>query len=219
MRKSYSSEFKLKAASMVLDEGQPVPEVCASLDIGPTALRRWVDQVRKERLGSTPVGAKAITADQREIQQLKALLRQKDLDIEIRKKGQCSPAFGRQRSFSLIDELDEQYGVNNCCRAFGVNRSSFYAWLQRQGKVNPAREKLKALLVKHHRASRASAGARTLAKQLQENGHRVGRYLARSLMREAGIAIVSADVISTNRPAWKPWWRRTYSSVSLMSRR
>jgi transposase len=86
MRKSYSSEFKLKAASMVLDEGQSVPEVCASLDIGPTALRRWVDQVRKERLGSTPVGAKAITADQREIQKLKALLRQKDLDIEILKK-------------------------------------------------------------------------------------------------------------------------------------
>ena len=86
MRKSYSSEFKLKAASMVLDEGQSVPDVCASLDIGPTALRRWVDQVRKERLGSTPIGAKAITADQREIKQLKALLRQKDLDIEILKK-------------------------------------------------------------------------------------------------------------------------------------
>lgn len=63
MRKSYSSEFKLKAASMVMDEGQSVPEVCASLDLGPTALRRWVDQVRKERLGSTPVGAKAITAN------------------------------------------------------------------------------------------------------------------------------------------------------------
>ena len=60
MRKSYSSEFKLKAASMVLDEGQSVPEVCASLDIGPTALRRWVDQVRKERLGSTPEGARRL---------------------------------------------------------------------------------------------------------------------------------------------------------------
>ncbi|WP_149086635.1 transposase, partial [Pseudomonas prosekii] len=74
MRNSYSTEFKLKAAGMVLDEGISVPEVCASLDIGPTALRRWVDQVRKERQGSTPVGAKAITADQREIQELKALL-------------------------------------------------------------------------------------------------------------------------------------------------
>ena len=88
----------------------------------------------------------------------------------------------------MIDELDEQYGVNNCCRVFGVNRSSFYAWRQRQGKVNPEREKLKAVLIKHHRASRESAGARTLAKELQANGHRVGRYMARSLMREAGIA-------------------------------
>ncbi|WP_258306463.1 transposase, partial [Pseudomonas prosekii] len=86
MRNSYSTEFKLKAAGMVLDERISVPEVCASLDIGPTALRRWVDQVRKERQGSTPVGAKAITADQREIQELKALLRQKDRDIEILKK-------------------------------------------------------------------------------------------------------------------------------------
>ncbi|MCD9569965.1 transposase [Pseudomonas protegens] len=86
MRNSYSGEFKLKAASMVLDEGLSVPEVCASLSVGPTALRRWVEQVRQERQGSIPVGAKAITADQREVQQLKALLRQKDQDIEILKK-------------------------------------------------------------------------------------------------------------------------------------
>jgi len=87
----------------------------------------------------------------------------------------------------LICELGEQYGVNDCCRVFGINRSSFYAWRQRQGKVSPKREKLKAMLVKHHRASRESAGARTLAKQLQAGGHDVGRFMARSLMREAGI--------------------------------
>ncbi|MHC8339734.1 transposase [Pseudomonas sp. HLT2-19-2] len=86
MRKSYSNEFKLKAASMVLDEDQPIPETCASLDIGPTALRRWVEQVRKERAGSTLAGTKAITVDQKQIQELKALLRQKDRDIEILKK-------------------------------------------------------------------------------------------------------------------------------------
>jgi transposase len=40
MRKSYSNEFKLKAASMVLDEDQPILDICASLDIGPTALLR-----------------------------------------------------------------------------------------------------------------------------------------------------------------------------------
>ncbi|WP_139348140.1 transposase, partial [Pseudomonas sp. C9] len=50
-RKVYTREFKLHAASMVLDDNCPVSDVCASLDIGPTALRRWVDQVRKEREG------------------------------------------------------------------------------------------------------------------------------------------------------------------------
>ncbi|WP_224790328.1 hypothetical protein [Pseudomonas fluorescens] len=70
----------------------------------------------------------------------------------------------------MINELDEQYGVNNCCRAFGVNRSSFYAWRQRQGKVKPEREKLNAMLVEHHKESRASAVSRTLSKELQAKG-------------------------------------------------
>lgn len=86
MRNSYSNEFKLEAASMVLDNDQSVPEVCASLGIGPTALRRWVEQLRKERMGVTPLNAKAITPEQKEIQALKALLKQKDRDIEILKK-------------------------------------------------------------------------------------------------------------------------------------
>lgn len=68
-----------------------------------------------------------------------------------------------------------------------ISRSSFYNWRQRQGQQCPEREKLKAELVRHHKASRASAGSRTLAKMLQAAGHQVGRFKARSLMREAGI--------------------------------
>lgn len=86
MRNSYSNEFKIKAAEMVLDGDQSVPAVCKTLGIGPTALRRWVEQVRKERGGQTLMGAKAITPDQRRIQELEALVRQKDRDIEILKK-------------------------------------------------------------------------------------------------------------------------------------
>ncbi|WP_237509748.1 hypothetical protein [Pseudomonas chlororaphis] len=52
----------------------------------------------------------------------------------------------------------------------GIGRSSFYAWRQRQGRVRLEREKLKALLIKHHKASMASAGSRTLAKVLQAMG-------------------------------------------------
>lgn len=63
---------------MVLDEGQSVPRVRENLSIGRPALRRYVEQVREERQGATRVGARAITAEQQEIQRLRVLLRQKD---------------------------------------------------------------------------------------------------------------------------------------------
>ena len=85
-RKIYSREFKQRAACMVIDDQCSVPDVCASLDIGPTALRRWVDQVRKERQGQPVKGAKAITDDQREIQDLKAKIKRMELEAEILKK-------------------------------------------------------------------------------------------------------------------------------------
>ncbi|UCR85674.1 transposase [Pseudomonas chlororaphis] len=49
--KTYTRKFKLRAASMVLDNNCSVPDVCASMDVGPTTLRRWIDQVRKEHQG------------------------------------------------------------------------------------------------------------------------------------------------------------------------
>ncbi|HSH84894.1 MAG TPA: transposase, partial [Guyparkeria sp.] len=33
-RRHFSAEFKLEAASLVLDQGYTVPEACASLNIG-----------------------------------------------------------------------------------------------------------------------------------------------------------------------------------------
>ena len=68
-----------------------------------------------------------------------------------------------------------------------VNRSSFYDWLNRRGRVSLRRERLKAAIVKLHKTSRQSAGSRSLSKALQAQGDQVGRYMARSLMRDANI--------------------------------
>lgn len=87
----------------------------------------------------------------------------------------------------MINELREQYGTSDCCRVFGVRRSSFYAWRKRQSRVDPAREKTKRVLTELFKASRGSAGARSLSHALRKKGHNVGRYATRSLMREAGL--------------------------------
>ena len=71
LRRSFTAEFKLEAASLVLDQGYSVPEASRSLDVGETVLRRWVQQLQSERTGTTPIG-KALTPEQQKIQELEA---------------------------------------------------------------------------------------------------------------------------------------------------
>ncbi len=71
LRRSFTAEFKLEAASLVLDQGYSVLEASRSLDVGETVLRRWVQQLKSERTGTTPI-SKALTPEQQKIQELEA---------------------------------------------------------------------------------------------------------------------------------------------------
>jgi transposase len=84
-RRSFSIEFKHEAACLVLDQGYSVPEASRSLDVGETALRRWVDQLKLERGGETPK-SKALTSDQRRIQELEARVNRLEREKAILKK-------------------------------------------------------------------------------------------------------------------------------------
>lgn len=69
----------------------------------------------------------------------------------------------------------------------GVKRSSFYAWRKRQARKNPGRDRLRMVVNSLFKASRGSAGSRTLTQELRRAGHEIGRYKVRTLMREAGL--------------------------------
>lgn len=53
--------------------------------------------------------------------------------------------------------------------------------------MNPERERLQGLAREIHEASREAAGSRTISGTLKQRGEVVGRYKARSLMKEAGL--------------------------------
>ena len=84
-RRTFTPEFKQEAASLVLDHGYSVTQACASLGIGPTALRRWVQQLNQEREGITPTG-KAMTPEQQRIQELEERCRRLEMEKSILKK-------------------------------------------------------------------------------------------------------------------------------------
>ena len=82
-RKSYTTDFKREAASLVLDQGCSVRTACEAMDVGHTAMRRWVNQLRQEREGITPEKSKALTPEQQRIQELEARLRKVEREKEI----------------------------------------------------------------------------------------------------------------------------------------
>ena len=85
-RKKFSPEFKQEAASLVLDQDYAVHDACEAMGVGDTSMRRWVSQLNEERHGITPVDSKAITPDQRRIQELEAKIRRIEMEKDILKK-------------------------------------------------------------------------------------------------------------------------------------
>lgn len=85
-RRSFSIEFKHETACLVLDQGYSIREACDAVGVGKTAVRRWVDQLKSERQGQTPVRSRAMTPDQQRIQELEARIRKIEREKEILKK-------------------------------------------------------------------------------------------------------------------------------------
>jgi transposase len=84
-RRRFTDEFKLEAAGLVLDQGYSTAAACNALNVGPTAIRRWVRQLRAERGGVTP-SSRALSPEQQQIQELQARINRLEREKSILKK-------------------------------------------------------------------------------------------------------------------------------------
>ena len=84
-RRSFDHSFKLEVVKMIKEQGLSVQHVCESMGIGPTAVRRWVEQYDAEQSGQRGIGT-PLTPEQQRIRQLEQENRQLRGDVEILKK-------------------------------------------------------------------------------------------------------------------------------------
>ena len=84
-RKTFSPEFRLESAGLVVDQGYTVKAACDAMGVSKTSMENSVRQLRQERRGQTPK-ATAMTPDQRRIQELEKQLRRVEMEKEILKK-------------------------------------------------------------------------------------------------------------------------------------
>ena len=95
---------------------------------------------------------------------------------------------GQHQTIDLITTLSkEPHSIKPLCKLFEIPRSSYHYRLKYRGIVTHEKALLRQKVVDIHSRSRGSAGARTIAGQLTQEGDNVGRYKAASLMKELGI--------------------------------
>lgn len=92
-RKTFDPSLKLEVVRMIKEQGLSVQHVSQSMNIGPTAIRRWVAQYGEEQSGQPGIG-KPLTAEQQRIRQLEQENRQLLRDVDILKK--ASAFFARE---------------------------------------------------------------------------------------------------------------------------
>jgi transposase len=83
-RRTFNAEFKLQVVQMIREQGLSVSEVCRNMQLGETAVRRWLVQVDEEAAGRADIG-KPLTAEQQRIRQLEAQNKQLRGDVDILK--------------------------------------------------------------------------------------------------------------------------------------
>jgi transposase len=92
-RRHFEPAFKLQVANMIRDQGLSLQQVCKDMDLVPSAVRRWVQQLADEVAGRPGVG-KPLTAEQQRIRELEGQIRQLKSDNELLKK--ASALFARE---------------------------------------------------------------------------------------------------------------------------
>ena len=92
-RRTFDSSFKLQIVQMIRSQGIGVGQVCRDMNLGETAVRRWVAQFDADQLGQNGIG-KPLTAEQQRIRQLEGENRQLRMDNDLLKK--ASAFFARE---------------------------------------------------------------------------------------------------------------------------
>lgn len=91
-RRHFTPEFKLEVAKKIVQQQHSITQLCHELNLGETAVRRWVAQYKAELNGQPGIGL-PLTPDQQRIRQLEAELCIAKEDNEILKK--ASALFAR----------------------------------------------------------------------------------------------------------------------------
>ena len=85
VRNQFTTEFKQECINLVVNQGYGIAQAASAIQVGLSAMQRWVGQYKQEIKGVTSL-ARAFTPEQQRIQALEAENRQLKRDNDLLKK-------------------------------------------------------------------------------------------------------------------------------------
>ena len=84
-RKSFTPEFRLEVAQLVVNQGYSIREAADAMSVGKSTVDKWVRQL-KDELNGVSNRPNALTPDQRKIKELEKKIRRIEEEKTILKK-------------------------------------------------------------------------------------------------------------------------------------
>lgn len=93
--------------------------------------------------------------------------------------------------YDLVDSLSSDFAVSTLCSVLGASRTAYYRY-KRGGSYQPTtgREEKKGLVERVFKVHKRRYGSRRIVAELQDEGHAIGRYQVRSLMKFSGLVSI-----------------------------
>ena len=84
-KRSFSPEFRLECAQLIVDQDYTVKEAAEAMNVGQSTIDNWARKLRAQRAGKPSQGT-AITPDQQRIKDLEKQLKRVEMEKDILKK-------------------------------------------------------------------------------------------------------------------------------------
>ena len=188
-RKSFSADFKAKLVLEVLEGEKTINEIASQYKVLPVSLKSW----KKQFVENMSLAFDKSTVVKEYKEQIEVL--QKDKDMIAKKLGETivekeflegklvSLASSKERKSLLNTKLN--MSINKQCKLLQINKSSLY---YRAIKPFSTGKEIKLLdAINNIYSDFPSYGYRRITKQLQLDGHNVGKKIVKKAMKYMGI--------------------------------
>ncbi|TCL06269.1 transposase-like protein [Sodalis ligni] len=144
-KRTFSVEFKLEAARLILDRHHSVVDAAKALNAGISTMGKWVRQLNAERKGLSP-NAFPITLEQIEIRELKKRLQHIEMENEILKKATALLMSYSLNNFRSSRNSERVIPLPLCATCLGFTAAATKYWRNRPGEPDAEHVALPSLV-------------------------------------------------------------------------